>query len=316
MNDARKARIAVVGAGALGGYVGARLAHTGQEVHFLVRSDYDAVLKNGWKIESAGEEPFTVRTEQVYRNSTAIGAVDVVVVALKTTNNSVLPELINPLLHEDTLLFSLQNGMGVTDSLEAQFPGQPVAAGLCYIAANRLGPGHIVNQAPRGGRMRIAPAAPENLPRTASLGKMIEESGIDCEVLEDLEEAIWRKLMWNVPFNGLPVAMGGCSSETIVGDEAFLEVARNLMEELRAAANARGGAIEQEFTEELIDYPLHLGPYQASTVVDFLAGRSLEVESIWEVPLRRGREAGVPMPHLATLHAVLKGIDDQRNRQA
>lgn len=309
-------RLAVVGSGALGGYVGARLAHAGADVHFLVRNDFEALREKGWQVESSGEQGFVVNPAQTYRDPAEIGPVDVVLIALKTTQNTALAQLIAPLISpQGTLLLTLQNGMGATDQLEHLFPDQPVAAGLCYIAVNRIAPGHVINQAPRGGLMRLAGTSPEAAEPVDRMCALIGTSGIQCEVLGSLEEALWRKLMWNVPFNGLPVAMGGCGSEVIVEQETHLEIARALMEELRSAANARGGSIEPEFGEQLIDYTRRLGHYRASTVVDFLAGRSLEVEAIWGEPLRRGRSAGVAMPHLATLHSILRGIDDQRSQE-
>lgn len=309
-------RIAVVGSGALGGYIGARLAHAGHDVHFLVRSGFNEIAARGWQVRSIGEPDFAVQPANVYANTSEIGKVDLVLIGLKTTQNPALEALLAPLLHPGTVLVTLQNGLGVTEELKALYPRHAVVAGICHVAANRVAPGTIVNQAPRGGRIRLASTAKNDGIMVDHLAAMMRASGLQSDVLPSVEEGVWRKLMWNVPFNGLPVALGGQTSQDVLADPALTEVARGLMEELRAAGNARGCTIPPEFTEQLIEFTRHLGAYQASTVVDFLAGRSLEVESIWGEPLRQGQAAGVAMPHLATLYAILKGLDKHREQRS
>jgi 2-dehydropantoate 2-reductase len=311
-------RIAVVGAGALGGYVGARLAHAGEDVHFLLRSDFDAVRERGFlTVHTAGEADFEVRPVQVRRETAAIGPVDVVLIALKTTQREALLELLPPLLGAETTLFSIQNGMGNAEWLAEKFPGQPIVLGMCHIGANREAPGILRNFSPKGGLIRLGEfghLGHEPSERTVWLAEKIGASGIQRDTVANPEAAMWRKLMWNIPFNGLPVAMGGGTSEEVLDDPALREVARNLMEELRAASAARGFPIDPEFTDFLLGYTRKLGAYTPSTVFDLEAGRALEVEAIWGEPLRRGTAAGIPMPHLATLHALIAARNAKRGK--
>ena len=114
--------------------------------------------------------------------------------------------------------------------------------------------------------------------------------------------------MWNVPFNGLTVAIGGKGTDAVCGDPALRAVAIALMEEIRTAANALGHPIELDYTDKLMGFTDKLGPYKASSVLDWLAGRRIEVDAIFRKPLEAGRQAGVPMPHLETLTAILGNL--------
>ncbi len=313
MELSKHPKIAVVGSGALGGYVGARLAHSGLDVSFLLRSDYAAVAERGWLIRSIGESDIVVDPVQAFKKTSEIGRVDCVLIGLKTTQNDKLDALLRPLLGPGTVIVPLQNGLGVAEALARRFPRHPVIAGICHVAANRVAPGVITNQVPRGGRVRLAPVAEEDSGMASQLCAWMRAAGLQSDVAPDLAEAVWRKLMWNVPFNGLPVALNGASTGDVLNDDALTSVAKALMEELRAAANTLGANIPEEFTEQMIETTRHLGAYQASTVVDFIEGRSLEVESIWGEPLRQGQSAGVAMPHLATLYAILRGLNRRRS---
>jgi 2-dehydropantoate 2-reductase len=121
-----------------------------------------------------------------------------------------------------------------------------------------------------------------------------------------LARARWHKLVWNIPFNGLTVAMGGITTDKIVQSRELTTRARALMDEVARAARALGHPISDAFVAAQIDRTPGLGAYAPSTLVDFLAGREIELEAIWGEPLRRGQAAGVAMPELARLYGELK----------
>jgi 2-dehydropantoate 2-reductase len=141
-----------------------------------------------------------------------------------------------------------------------------------------------------------------------TIRQLLEDAGINARTTPSLGEALWRKLMWNVPFNGLTVAIGGKSTDVVCQDPALRAIARELMEEIRLAGNALGYAIETEYTDKLLGFTDKLGDYMASSVLDWIGGRRLEVEAIFRNPLEQGTAAGVAMPHLATLTAILAGL--------
>ena len=127
-------RYTVIGTGAIGGYYGARLDKAGFEVHFLLHSDYRFVVDNGLTVDSC-DGSFHLPSPKVYDNTASMPECDVVIVALKTTNNHLLPSLLPPLLKPDTIVLLIQNGIGVEADVEKMFPRQPLAAGLAFICS-------------------------------------------------------------------------------------------------------------------------------------------------------------------------------------
>jgi 2-dehydropantoate 2-reductase len=129
-------KIGIVGAGAVGTYYGAKLAHAGSDVHFLMRGDLSDVQRNGIFVRGAGEN-FRVAKVNCYNSTNEIGPCDLVIVALKTTSNGDLVDLVPPLLRERTMILTLQNGLGNEEFLAAHFGADRVLGGLCFIAVER-----------------------------------------------------------------------------------------------------------------------------------------------------------------------------------
>jgi len=135
-------KIAVVGTGAIGSFYGGKLAHGGRDVHFLLRSGIAKIKRSGIHIRGK-KENFHVARVQCYETADAIGPCDLVLIALKATNNEALLQLIPPLLHQHTILLTLQNGLGNEDFLAQHFGDDRVMGGLCFICLNRISPGLI-----------------------------------------------------------------------------------------------------------------------------------------------------------------------------
>ena len=289
-------KIAVVGAGAVGCYYGARLARH-FDVSFLMRRDLESVREHGLHIESVDGD-FTLEDVAAFETTDKIGPVDLVVIALKATANGVLLDSLPPLLKKNTVLLTLQNGLGNEEFLASHFPGHPILGGLCFVCINRGEPGKIQHLA--HGLIELS-AADDSGP-VEEVGAMFRRAEINCRVLPDLGQARWRKLVWNVPFNGLAIAAGGIDTQQIIQTPELERRTRALMLEIIAAAAAHGYQIDPEFAELNINRTREMGPYQPSSLVDFLAGNAIEVEPIWGEPLRRAKERGVDTPELERLY--------------
>lgn len=300
----KKARIAIVGTGAIGGYYGAMLARSGQDVHFLLRSDYDAVLREGLRVNFTKGDDFTLHPVQAYRDPTEMGEMDMVFIALKTTANNMLPALLKPLVGKDTWLITMQNGMGNADLLAREFGAERVLAAICFISLNRIAPGHIRNL--YNGYLSVAEFQSPPSPRTAQLKAIFDQAGIQCDELQSLDETLWRKLCWNVPFNGLAIAAGGIATDRIVSSPPLCTLARSLMDELADAAAHFGHHIPETFLERQFTVTRKMGDYKPSSLIDFLQNRPVELEAIWGEPLRRGQAAGLPMARLEMLYHLLR----------
>jgi 2-dehydropantoate 2-reductase len=133
--------------------------------------------------------------------------------------------------------------------------------------------------------------------------------------LRKLTAERWRKLVWNIPFNGLAVAEGGLTVDKILADPVLHERCHALMEETIAAATALGYPIEKEYADFQIERTYPMGAYQPSTLVDWLGGKELEIEAIWGKPLRQAKQAGISLPHLERLYGHLKTLERGRREK-
>lgn len=297
--------IAIIGSGSIGLYYGGKLAAAGADVRFLMRSGFEEAREKGIRIHSEDQVEAHVQAPKVFRMAGDIGAVDLAIISLKATSNDTLDSIIPPLLHGKTMLLTLQNGLGTDDLLAEKYGRERVLGGLCFICLNRI-TSASVNHLLKKSLLTIGEYAHPPLARTHDIAQVFQLSGVNAAVIEDLAEERWRKLVWNIPFNGLSVAEGGITVDRILADARLKEEARALMAEIIAAANAQGHAIEHGYGDHQIERTYPMGAYKPSTLVDWLAGNELEIEPIWGEPLRRGQATGVKMPHLAALYTRLK----------
>ena len=312
----------------MGGYYGAKLAYMGRDVHFFIRNEEEraAIRRFGLRVKSK-EGNFRVAKAQVYASTEDIGPCDLVIVAIKATANDALPSLLPPLIKPDTVLLTLQNGLGNEEFLAEHFGAERVIGGLCFVCLNRTGPGVIEHQGYGAVTLGEFGRYPE--PRTHDIGWEFKRCGVTARVVADLATERWRKLVWNIPFNGLTLLASigrAAGSEAtvadILADSSLRYLAGRLMDEVIAVANRLGHAIPADFAALQIKRTLEMGPYRPSTLLDFLAGRSLELEAIWGEPYRRAFNAGIDAGRLESLYYLLKsgtagfgatGTSTQRN---
>lgn len=317
-------KIAVVGCGALGSYYGAKLCQAGHEVHFLLRSDYEVVSGEGLTIESPSGN-FHIRP-LCAREPEDIGPSDLVLIGLKTTANSQFPKLLPPLVGPHTLLLTLQNGLGNEEQLAQLFPPNQILGGLAFVCLNRLRPGLVrhINY----GRIVIGEFQRPPAPRTYQIAELFSQAGIPCEVSPNLAQAHWEKLIWNIPFNGLGVAacagyqavlsgdsgriakpLGPCfPTDRLLADPSWAKLVEEIMFEVVHAGRALGYEISAELAAHNLAYTRAMGPYKASTLLDFEQDLPLELDSLFLEPLRQATQAGVSTPRLRALCEILQAL--------
>jgi len=322
-------KIAVVGCGAVGSYYGAMLGRAGREIHFLLRSDFEAVRQKGVTIRSPAGN-FTIHP-QCAKTPEAIGLSDLVLIGLKTTANDQFPKLLPPLVGPQTAVATLQNGLGNTEQLARLFSPEQILSGLCFVCLNRVKPGVIHHL--EYGMIVLGEFQRRAGPRTHGLAAMFRDAGVPCKVTDNLAWAQWEKLVWNIPFNGLGVAGAAgyevfatrhpspvtrhspgpvLTTDKLLADPRWEKLLRDLMLEVIAAAGALGFEIPASYAEEQIERTRTMGAYRASTLIDFERHQPLELESMFLEPLRRAQKAGVPVPRLAVLCEVLQQLDQPR----
>jgi len=302
-------RIAVVGSGAIGSYYGAKLAYGGSNVHFLMRGDLSELREKGLCVRGKGEN-FRVANVTCYHSTKEIGPCDLVLIAVKTTSNADLVDLIPPLLHERTILLTLQNGLGNQEFLAEHFGAERVLGGLCFICLSRVSRTEIERY--DYGHIVIGEYGRKPSERTHAIASQFLTCGIKCTVAADIALEHWRKLVWNIPFNGLSILAGGIDTAAILADEALYRVTLALMDEVIDAAKKCGHALERAAAGDQIKRTKEMGEYEPSTLHDWEAGKPLEIEAIWGEPLRRAAAAGAKTPRLEMIYALLKSLDAKR----
>jgi 2-dehydropantoate 2-reductase len=301
-------RIAIVGAGATGLFYGARLALAGHQVALLVRGGLDEIRARGVSVREPGTA-WNVPPERFLatNNPREIGAVDLVLVTLKTTGNATLRDNLPPLLGPETPVVTLQNGLG-NEAFIAQITGpERVLGGLCFIAVTRASAAELAGFSVPGN-ITLGEWRGADLTRADAIARLLSDAGVPSRATPRLAEARWKKLVWNIPFNGLSVAAGGVTTDVICETPSLAAEARALMREVVASAAACGIEIPEAFCDAQWRVTTTMGAYKPSSLVDFLAGRELELEAIWGEPLRLAKTAGAQTPLLEKLYETLKKL--------
>ncbi|NJO56416.1 MAG: 2-dehydropantoate 2-reductase [Rhodospirillales bacterium] len=208
-------KTAVVGCGAVGCYYGAKLAKTGEEVHFLIRSDWESITQNGVRIIS--DEGNVLANPMLALVPEEIGHTELVIVALKSTANHRLKELVGPLIGPETTILTLQNGLGSEAVLADLFGAERVLGGLCFVCLHRIGPGIVHHFA--YGKVAIGEFAGLPSERTHAVARYFRNAGLTVQITDNLDRSRWEKLVWNIPFNGLGVA----GAAGTIGEAAVLQ---------------------------------------------------------------------------------------------
>jgi 2-dehydropantoate 2-reductase len=234
-------RYAILGTGALGGFYGARLCRAGCDVHFLLHSDFEHVRQHGLVVDSKDGD-FVLPRVRAYRDVRDMPRCDVAAVALKATNNHLLPSLLPPVLAEGGVVLLMQNGLGGEEEAARAAPGHAVVAGLCFLCSNKVGPGHICHS--DYGEVRFAQYAADGAVAGVSdsmraIGQDFASAGIEVDLLDDLLLARWQKLVWNVPISGLSVVLDADTRE-LMADPHTRALAEDIMREVVAGARSCG----------------------------------------------------------------------------
>lgn len=307
---------AILGTGALGGYYGACLQRSGLDVHFLLRSDCDRVKADGLVIESPNDD-FTLPQVNAYNDTEKMPQCDVVVVALKTTQNHLLPKLLPPVVKDDGVVLVLQNGLGIEAEVAQIVGNNRVMGGLCFLCANKVGAGHILHLDYK--EIILGEYTPNYIAggisaRMRQIAADFEGAGIPIQLTEDLLLARWQKLVWNIPYNGLSVILDATTTE-LMADASAGNLVEELMRQVVLGAQSQDRHIADKFLSQMLDHTAKMKPYRTSMKLDYDQKRPLEVEAIFGNPLKVARIAGVDLPKIATLYQQLKFLD-AKNHQA
>ena len=303
---------AILGTGALGGFYGAKLQKAGLDVHFLLKRDYEYVSKSGLVIESKDGD-FTLPQVNAYNDVEKMPQCDVVVVALKTTRNHLLPQMLPPLVRDDGVVLVLQNGLAVEEEVAKIVGNVSIIGGLCFLCSNKFGAGHICHL--DYGQITLGGYANDYAPTgiTEKMRQIADDfasAGISMELAEDLLLGRWKKLVWNIPYNGLSVILNARTNE-LMSYAHTRKLVEQLMYEVAAGSFSCGRIIPDSFIQTMLDYTVKMKPYRTSMKIDYDERRPLEVEAIFGNPLRKAQAAGVDLPQISCIYQQLKFLDEK-----
>lgn len=301
-------KYAIIGTGAVGGYYGGRLANAGHDVHFLLHSDYEYVRENGFHVESCNGS-FHLPRPNVYHSVHDMPQADVVIVALKTTRNALLAELLPPLLHSQTLVLLIQNGIGLEPDVQKMFPGLWLAAGLAFICSAKTGPGQVSHQC--YGHINIGNYSCPDAHIMEQLIADFNASGIKAAEVE-YHEARWKKAVWNMPFNGMTVVMDAQTDKLLQNPSTMALIRRQMLEVIGAARALGVQNIDESFADRMIQNTLDMVPYSPSMKLDHDFHRPMEIDYLYTRAIAEAHKAGFAMPCLEMLEAQLRFIQEKR----
>jgi len=296
-----KLKYGIIGTGALGGFYGGMLAHAGNDVHFLFHRDYDFVCKNGLKVDSVLGD-FILENVNAYNDTKEMPKCDVVLVCLKTTNNNKLKELLPPLLHSKTIVILVQNGLNIERDLSVSFPNLSIAGALAFICSNKKSPGHVVHL--DYGKITIGEFQNVDQNILNQICSDFNKAKIPAEISPNLKESRWKKLVWNIPYNGLCVVLN-TTTEKLMGNPKTYILVRDLMFEVIRAAEACGVHIDKGFVQKMLDSTRLMKPYAPSMKLDFDFKRPLEIHAIYSAPLEEAKKNGFDMAKVNMLEKEL-----------
>jgi 2-dehydropantoate 2-reductase len=310
-------KIAVVGCGAIGQFYAAQLSFAGHDLHLLARRDALVLATRGLVVHQTATprvksslgcpllhiDPSRLTVASQADLVARQGPFDWVFVALKTTVLHQARALVEPLVAKHTRIAVLCNGLGVEDHFANWFGPERVFGLICFVAVNRDDDGTIRHLA--FGHVSLGHFQDDANERQR-LQQLIEGAGIECECPESLLEARWRKLGWNLPFNGLCL-LHDCTTDGIVRDPARRAFARDLSAEsirignLDLAAHGIDRRIEDTWADLQLERTDTMGAYAPSTLLDARAGRALETEMMFIEPARRASQLNAAAPALTRL---------------
>jgi 2-dehydropantoate 2-reductase len=300
-------RIAIVGAGGVGGLLGGLLARAGSDVVVVARGEHgEAIRARGLAVDSPLGR-FTAPVAAVSADPAALGAADAVLVAVKAWQVAEVAPTLAPLVAGGGVVVPLQNGVEAADRLAAALGPERVAGGLVSVLAWIEGPGAVkhVGMAPRVKVGERGALAGRESPRLAALAAALRAGGVDIEVVADVERASWEKFLLIEPWGVL-----GAASRAPIGVLRATPEARALLvglqEELARVGRARGVALAADAPARTFGF-LDAAPYEATASMqrDLGAGRPSELADQTGAVVRLAREVGVPVPLHEALHGLL-----------
>jgi len=298
-------RVAVLGAGGVGGFFGGRLARHGADVTFIARGAHLAALRATGLRVSSHYGDFVVDRVQATNDPAEVGRVDYVLVCVKSWDTPAAAQLARPMVGPETAVISLQNGVENEDQLAAVLGAEHVMGGLAYIIARIASPGSIEQIGPTAKAI-VGERDGRRTPRGEAFAAEAQAAGIDLDLSTGIESEIWRKFLYICAFSGT-CTVTRSSLGPVLEDPDTRALFVACMDEVKALADAKGIQLESDVVQTQLSRADGFSPsVTPSMLADLERGNRLELDWLNGTVARLGKELGVPTPANEFIYTALK----------
>jgi len=306
------ARIAIVGAGGVGAYLGVLLQRRGTEATLLDKGAHlDAIKAEGVLVRSRGHGELGARLPAT-DDPTEVGPVDLLLLCVKTYDNDAAIPALRPMVGPNTAILTVQNGVGNVEQLAKAFGADAVLGGALVGGGTRVAPGVIEHVLPPESEYLEVGGLASGISAHVELARsVLEPTGVAIRVVDDIQRTLWAKLLAMASLSAL-----GCLTRLGTaqwrGHPATRELYATLVREAASVARAEGILLDDATVDQALAQPDRLGPaHRTSLHADLERGQRLEVDAIHGEVVRRAERHGVAVPTFRTVYAVLRQADDR-----
>jgi len=304
-------RTLIVGAGAVGGYYGAKLARAGHEVVFTARGrNLEAIRDRGLRLESV-EGTTVVSPARALETPRGEPAFELILICVKAQHTEAALTDLRRAVGHGTLVVSLQNGVESEELIERSLGIEPMLRGLAYVGVELVAPGTVRHSS--GGTVVIGEPDDRPSSRLRRLAELLREASIEVVVPESIVRAKWQKLAWNAAFN-IICALTGVTIGAALADSKGRRLVETAMREVEAVAKAQGIEFDPDHVAKMLQYAEQIGFVRPSTLQDREKGKSLEHDALTGAVVRYGERFGVPTPVNQTLDELARLISSESGR--
>ncbi len=298
-------RILMVGAGSVGGFIGAHLAHVGEDISFLLRpKTYKAIQANGLTLETQ-DNSITVHPK-ITTDPSNLPSPDVIMLGVKCYDLDETIEQLRPIIKSDTVILTFQNGVNSEERLNSAFQGNHVVAGVIYVYTKIIRPGLIAHLA-RGNITIGEESGKTDTPRIQALKNIFSKTPIPCKVTNNIAKVKWEKMCWNVVFNPLTVLLNDNVAKALDHDTT-LSLIRSIVQETVLVAEKFGVKLSHRTPDNVISATQEIRSIHTSMFDDWKAGRKTEIEYLNGYLVHHAHRFGIQIPVNETLYRLIKTI--------
>ena len=301
-------RTLIVGAGAVGGYYGAKLARAGHDVVFTARGrNLEAIRDRGLRLESF-EDPIAVSPVRALETPRGESPFELILICVKAKDTEAALEDLRGAVSASTLVLSLQNGVENEERIERSLGIEPMVRGLAYVGVELVEPGIVRHSS--GGTVVIGEPDDRPSSRLRGLEVLLRQASIEVVVPESISRAKWQKLAWNASFN-IICALTRVTIGAALADSKGRRLVELAMREVEAVAEAQGIAFDPDHIPRMLQYAEQIGFVRPSTLQDREKRKPLEHEALTGAVVRFGERYGVPTPVNQTLDGLARLVSSE-----